>query len=174
LTEPRHAARTTHRPPPGSSSRPLELRLAGPVEPADVEVLCTTVRDAAATSATGDVRCNVAAVGAGDLGAINGLARLALAAHRAGGHLRLDDSTPELRDLIRFVGLDRVLPCAPAASPAGAQAGSPAQASAMGLPSASSRSGSPKSGKKRAVSRKNVTPDSRSPSRSRTWSDQGS
>lgn len=166
MTEPRRSPRTSRRAPPdGPDPRALETRLVAPVRAADVEGLCAWVRDEGARSGPRDVACDVEGLGKGDLGAINGLARLALAAHRAGGHLRLDGSTPELRELIEFVGLDRVLPCAPA---------QPSDRS--GLPSASSRSGRPKSGKKRAVSRKKVTPDSRSspPPMSITWRDQGS
>jgi ABC-type transporter Mla MlaB component len=46
-----------------------------------------------------------------DLGAIDGLARLALAERRAGRRIRLVGASPELAELVALSGLTRVLPC---------------------------------------------------------------
>ena len=58
----------------------------------------------------GDVLvCDLACVPAADLGLVDALARLQLAAHRTGGTVRLTGMSPELRDLLAFVGLLDVL-----------------------------------------------------------------
>lgn len=61
-----------------------------------------------------DVRIVVLEVGElvePDAGVIDLIARLQLAARRAGRELRLCGASPELRELIRLSGLDRVLLC---------------------------------------------------------------
>jgi anti-anti-sigma regulatory factor len=50
-----------------------------------------------------------------DAVAVDALARLQLAARRHGCELRLRNASPELRELIAFMGLQRVLRVAPAA-----------------------------------------------------------
>lgn len=148
-------------PPGGGGPALLRLRLTGPVRPGDARSFSARIGRAveAAGGPAGGVRmtieCDVARLGPGDLAAIDALARVALAARRGGCPLLLRGASPHLRELIELAGLRRALPC-----PAAAQA--------------SSRGGSPKSGKKRAVSRKKVIPAMRSPSSSTTWSDHGS
>ncbi|MFJ9565506.1 STAS domain-containing protein [Streptomyces fuscichromogenes] len=51
------------------------------------------------------VVCDVAGLGPPGLAAVDLLARLELAARRAGGRIRLRDPGPALRSLLRFVGL---------------------------------------------------------------------
>jgi ABC-type transporter Mla MlaB component len=52
--------------------------------------------------------CDVSGIGA-DAVAVDALARLQLAAHRHGCQVRLLQCTPELRDLVAFLGLADVL-----------------------------------------------------------------
>lgn len=49
--------------------------------------------------------CDVAGIGPPGLGVVDVLARLQLAAKRAGGRIRLRDPDPALRALLRLVGL---------------------------------------------------------------------
>jgi anti-anti-sigma regulatory factor len=53
--------------------------------------------------------CDVESLTAPDLGSVGALARLQLEARRVGLELRLRGVSPELRELIAFVGLDDVL-----------------------------------------------------------------
>jgi anti-anti-sigma regulatory factor len=53
--------------------------------------------------------CDVGSLTAPDLGSVGALARLQLEARRVGLELRLRGVSPELRELIAFVGLDDVL-----------------------------------------------------------------
>ena len=53
--------------------------------------------------------CDVGGLESPDLGTIDALARLQLAARRLGRELRLRHSTAELEELIAFTGLDVVL-----------------------------------------------------------------
>ncbi len=57
--------------------------------------------------------CDVAAIDRIDLALIDRLARLALECRRAGRELQLSEASPALLDLLAFVGLADVLPCAP-------------------------------------------------------------
>ena len=55
------------------------------------------------------IRCDVSGLAHPDVAAIDLLARVELAARKHGCELRLHRCSPELRELIRFVGLDGVL-----------------------------------------------------------------
>jgi len=61
--------------------------------------------------------CDVGTLVAPDLGTIDSLARLQLAARRAGRALRLRNASRELRELLAFAGLDDVLPLEPERQP---------------------------------------------------------
>ncbi|MEU6201358.1 STAS domain-containing protein [Streptomyces sp. NPDC047061] len=65
------------------------------------------MRDLLAVTGAGVVVCDVGGLGPGppDLAAVDLLARLELAARRAGGRIRLRDPGPALRSLLRLVGL---------------------------------------------------------------------
>ena len=89
-----------------------------------------------------------------DLGTVDAIARIALAARRRGRRVVVVGASVHLRELLALAGLARIV------DRAGDQS--------------SSRGGRPNRGKKRAVSRKNVIPARRSPSISSTWSDHGS
>ena len=60
---------------------------------------------------------DVRALARSDLGVVDGLARIALAARRAGRSVRVVGATPELRELLALSGLTRAVPCAAAPSP---------------------------------------------------------
>jgi anti-anti-sigma regulatory factor len=59
------------------------------------------------------VVCDLRAVDRADLDAVDGLARLQLAAHRRGRRMRLRGSSREMRQLIALLGLGDVLPSEP-------------------------------------------------------------
>lgn len=95
--------------PPGLQTvdavTPAVLVLPGPVTRDEVTGLCDDVRALLDSTGTGVVVVDVAAVGPPGLGAVDLLARLALAARRAGGRIRLRDPAPSLRALLDLVGL---------------------------------------------------------------------
>ena len=87
------------------------LVIAGPVTCADVPGLCARV--AALLDGAGGGRvviCDVAALGRPDAATVGALARLQLTARRLGGRIRLRHASPELRELLSFLGLDEVVP----------------------------------------------------------------
>ncbi|MEV1024426.1 STAS domain-containing protein [Streptomyces sp. NPDC050264] len=91
-----------------ASSSPPVVVVAGPIRPGDAPGLCDRVR-AARESAPGDggatVICDVSGVTSTDLTTVDALARMQLAARRAGGRIRLRDPSPKLALLLRLTGL---------------------------------------------------------------------
>ncbi|MFI9775989.1 STAS domain-containing protein [Streptomyces sp. NPDC051956] len=85
--------------------RPPDLAPAGPLRRGDVPHLCDQVRTACARAPARDVVCDLAAVTTADLATVDALARMQLAARRAGSGLRLRDPSPALWALLRLVGL---------------------------------------------------------------------
>ncbi|MFE0172629.1 STAS domain-containing protein [Streptomyces sp. NPDC059002] len=84
------------------------IRIAGPLRPDDVPPLCEQV--AAARHGPGrDVICDVADVTTADLSTVDAIARLQLAARRAGGRIRLRNPAPALLALLGLVGLVELL-----------------------------------------------------------------
>ena len=61
----------------------------------------------------GVVLCDVGVIAEPDLATVDGLARLALDARRAGCRIRLRHACPELRNLLALAGLAEILPCVP-------------------------------------------------------------
>jgi STAS domain len=59
------------------------------------------------------VVCDVRALDRPDADAVDAVARLALAARRLGCQIRLENASTGLRELLAFVGLGEVIPCAP-------------------------------------------------------------
>ena len=107
-------ARTGRRPmsyarPPGlpivDAMTPAVLVLAGPVTRDEVTGLSDEVRALLRTTRAGVVVCDVAGLGPPGLGTVDLLARLQLAARRAGGRIRLRDPDPALHALLDLVGL---------------------------------------------------------------------
>lgn len=87
------------------------IRIAGPLRPADVPHLCERVAAArhGPGGPGGDVICDVAAVTTADLPTVDAIARLHLAARKAGGRIRLRNPTPALLALLGLVGLVELL-----------------------------------------------------------------
>jgi ABC-type transporter Mla MlaB component len=95
--------------PPGlpivDAMTPAVLVLTGPVTRDEVPGLCDDVRALLAATRAGVVVCDVGGLGPPGLGAVDLLARLALAARRTGGRIRLRDPDPALPALLDLVGL---------------------------------------------------------------------
>lgn len=85
------------------------LAVGGPVAGADARALCDRLRSLIAASDAGVIVCDVGSLPA-DARAIEALARLQLTARRAQRHIRLRRASPELEQLLDFVGLADVLP----------------------------------------------------------------
>ncbi|WP_146238394.1 STAS domain-containing protein [Streptomyces sp. Act143] len=84
---------------------PAVLVLARPVTRDEVVGLCEDVRGLLAATGAGVVVCDVGGLGPPGLGVVDLLARLQLAARRAGGRIRLRDPDPALHALLGLVGL---------------------------------------------------------------------
>ncbi|MFC9908898.1 STAS domain-containing protein [Streptomyces sp. NPDC059862] len=84
---------------------PAEIVLAGPVTRDEVTGLCEDVRGLLEASGASVVVCDVGGLGPPGLAAVDLLARLELAAKRAGGRIRLRDPDPALHALLDLVGL---------------------------------------------------------------------
>ncbi|WP_338900316.1 STAS domain-containing protein [Streptomyces sp. TG1A-60] len=87
------------------ATTPAVLVLPGPVTRDEVPRLCDEVRARLEGAGGGVLVCDVAGIGPPGLGVIDVLARLQLAARRAGGRIRLRDPDPALRALLGLVGL---------------------------------------------------------------------
>ncbi|MPY34428.1 STAS domain-containing protein [Streptomyces adustus] len=96
-------------PPPGlphvDAMTPAVLVPAGPVTREGVAGLCEDVRAAVRACPTRVAVVDVGRLSAPGLGAVDLLARLELAARRAGGRIRLRAPDPSLRALLHLVGL---------------------------------------------------------------------
>ncbi|UUU31321.1 STAS domain-containing protein [Streptomyces sp. CA-210063] len=87
------------------ATTPAVLVLPGPVTRDEVPRLCDEVRAQLEGTGGGVVVCDVGGIGPPGLGVIDVLARLQLAAKRAGGRIRLRGPDPALRALLGLVGL---------------------------------------------------------------------
>ncbi|MFE1952672.1 MULTISPECIES: STAS domain-containing protein [Streptomyces] len=96
-----------------ASTTPSVVVLAGPIRAGDAPLLCDQVRAALRGAPAGaDARtvvCDVSAVTSTDLATLDALARMQLAARRAGGRIRLRDPSPRLTLMLGLTGLDGVL-----------------------------------------------------------------
>lgn len=88
---------------------PLVFTVSGPIERDDLPGLCARVGKLFDGSRAGVAYCEVDTVSA-DVVTVDALARLQLAAHRFGCRVHLRDASPELRQLVDFMGLSDVLP----------------------------------------------------------------
>jgi len=87
---------------------PVCFAIRGPIAEADLPGLCARVCELLG-QATGEVVvCDVAGV-VPDAVTVDALAKLQLAASRRGCRIQLQNATPELRELVAFMGLDGVL-----------------------------------------------------------------
>ena len=84
---------------------PAVLVLAGPVTRDEVPSLCDDVRGLLEVTGAAVVVCDLGGLGPPGLGTVELLARLELAARRAGGRMRLRDPDPALHALLDLVGL---------------------------------------------------------------------
>lgn len=100
-----------------ASPRRPAIVVGGAVDRTDVESLCNSARRLAETAPDGPLDVDVGALARSDLGVVDGLARIALAARRAGRSVRVIGATPDLRELLALSGLTRAVPCAAAPSP---------------------------------------------------------
>jgi ABC-type transporter Mla MlaB component len=92
----------------GSPGRTLTLRIEGPLERSELPRLFERTCSLLTGAAVAELRCDVAGVLA-DAVAVDALARLALAARRAGCEVRLRGASPELLSLVALMGLADVL-----------------------------------------------------------------
>ncbi|MFJ2396266.1 STAS domain-containing protein [Streptomyces sp. NPDC087843] len=84
---------------------PAVLVLPALVTRDEVSGLCDDVRARLVETGGGVVVCDVAGLGPPGLATVDALARMELAARRAGGRIRLRDPAPPLRALLDLVGL---------------------------------------------------------------------
>lgn len=87
------------------SATPAVLVMPGLVTRDEVPRLCEAVRAHLGVTGGGVVVCDVAGLGPPGLSVVDALARMELAARRAGGRIRLRDPDPALRALLDLVGL---------------------------------------------------------------------
>ena len=92
---------------PPEPDAPLVV-IGGDSAPADVRALCSVL--VGLDFGCGPIVCDVA-VAPVDVGTVDALARLALAARRRGHPLLLRNASAELCELVALVGLTPVLPC---------------------------------------------------------------
>jgi ABC-type transporter Mla MlaB component len=87
----------------------ITFAIWGPIAREDLPGLCNRVCALLADSGASTAVCDVAGVPV-DAVTVDALARLQLAAHRRGCGIRLLHSSPPLRELVAFMGLEDVLP----------------------------------------------------------------
>ncbi|TQK52289.1 anti-anti-sigma regulatory factor [Streptomyces sp. SLBN-118] len=91
------------------ATKPVVVRIAGRVSPADVPCLCQELAARLVHSDAAEVICDVGELTHPGLAAVNALARLELTARRRGCRIRLRDARPELRSLLDLVGFGEVV-----------------------------------------------------------------
>ena len=97
--------------PAGSGGfRRVSVVLGGPLAPHDVSRLWERI-EALLRGSPAVIECNVAAVECPDARMIETLARLQLAARRAGCRILLRHACGELRGLLELMGLSDAVPC---------------------------------------------------------------
>jgi ABC-type transporter Mla MlaB component len=94
---------------PGRTPHTIAFVVEGPIRRADLPGLCDRVCSLLEQSGAGVALCDVRGVDA-DAVTVDALARLQLAARRHGCLVRLRNASPELRELVEFLGLRYVLP----------------------------------------------------------------
>jgi ABC-type transporter Mla MlaB component len=89
--------------------QPLVFTITGPIARADLPGLCARICALLEGSRADTALCDVSGV-APDAVTVDALARLQLAARRRGCQVRLRHASPELLELVAFMGLADVLP----------------------------------------------------------------
>ena len=92
-----------------SAPSALAFAIRGPISQADLPGLCNRVCGLLEKSRAGVALCDVSGVYP-DAVTIDALARLQLAARRQSCRVRLLNASPELVELVAFMGLANVLP----------------------------------------------------------------
>jgi hypothetical protein len=93
--------------PPRTST--IGFTIEGPIARADLPGLCDRVCGLFESSGADTAYCRVNGIET-DAVTVDALARLQLAAQRNGCQVRLRDASPELLELVAFMGLTDVLP----------------------------------------------------------------
>jgi len=91
-----------------SAPRPIPqptLVIGGPIESADVPALCERVQTLLRGSGADAVSCDVAALVHPDVGTVDAVARMQLAARQLGRDLHLHNVSDALQELLALVGL---------------------------------------------------------------------
>lgn len=110
MVAPEESAPGTTRPlRPMPDPSPIVVEIAGRIDRAEIPSLCERVRAAVEASTADVVVCDVGGLTHADCVAVDAMARLQLTLGRLGCRLRLRGVSPELRALLRFVGLGEVL-----------------------------------------------------------------
>jgi ABC-type transporter Mla MlaB component len=86
----------------------IAFSVRGPVARADLPGLCERICSVLTAAPGENACCDVADVPP-DAVTVDALARLQLAAHRTGCSIRLRNASPELRELVAFMGLSDVV-----------------------------------------------------------------
>jgi ABC-type transporter Mla MlaB component len=87
----------------------VAFAVTGPIRRDDLPGLCDRICALLHESGAGVALCDVGSVEP-DAVTVDALARLQLAARRTGCKVRLQHASPELRELVAFMGLSDVLP----------------------------------------------------------------
>ena len=87
----------------------VSFSVRGPISRADLPGLCDRICELLGTSGATVALCDVSGVEP-DAVTVDALARLQLGARRHGCRVRLRNASPELRELVAFMGLQDVLP----------------------------------------------------------------
>ena len=102
MTDPRPRAPATAPP------RDPGIALAGRIGPQDADALTTCVCARVAAGEAGPLGCDVARVEDPDMGTVDALARMALAARRLGRNVELRRARPDLLELLILAGLEEL------------------------------------------------------------------
>jgi ABC-type transporter Mla MlaB component len=85
--------------------RSIEFEVAEPIARADIPLLCNALERLLESSSVGEVVFDLGRLVRPDAVTVDALARLQLTARRLGFSVRLRKASPELRELIAFMGL---------------------------------------------------------------------
>ena len=88
----------------------MELGATGRIERDDIPGLCDRAQILLTNEAVDQLVCDVGAIATPDAVTVDALARLHLTARRMGREVRIRRASPQLRDLLAFMGLKGVLP----------------------------------------------------------------
>ena len=86
----------------------IAFSVRGPIARSDLPGLCERICDLLTSARPKTATCDVAGVPA-DAVTVDALARLQVAARRSGCSIKLQNASPELRELVAFMGLDDVV-----------------------------------------------------------------